>query len=91
MKPVRDDIEAILKSKQREKSDLQLLNAKLVAGIDHLSNQVQDANESLESVCTITLCLLESQCMQIRTEEQDEADKRTISLMGVRTTVGTGA
>lgn len=37
MKKVTDDIESILKNKQREKSDLQNMNAKLVAGVEHLS------------------------------------------------------
>lgn len=83
MKKVTDDIESILKNKQREKSDLQNMNAKLVAGVEHLSKQVQEVNESIESICTITLCLVESQCMQIRAEEQDDIDKQNIALMGV--------
>jgi len=37
LKKVTDDIDAILQNKQREKSDLQNMNAKLVNGIDHLS------------------------------------------------------
>jgi predicted nuclease with TOPRIM domain len=83
MKKVTDDIESILKNKQREKSDLQNMNAKLVAGVEHLSKQVQEVNESIESICTITLCLVESQCMQIRAEEQDDLDKQNIALMGI--------
>jgi molecular chaperone GrpE (heat shock protein) len=82
LEKVTDDIEAILQSKQREKSDLQNMNSKLVAGIEHLSKQVLEVNESIESICTITLCLVESQCMQIRAEEQDDSDKMSISLMG---------
>ena len=39
MQPVREDIEAILKNKQREKSDLQLMNAKLIEGIEQLAAQ----------------------------------------------------
>lgn len=34
MKKVTDDIESILKSKQRERSDLLVMNAKLVAGVE---------------------------------------------------------
>jgi hypothetical protein len=69
------DVEAILQAKQREKSDLQVMNMKLINGIDVLSGQVNEVNESIESICTISLCLLESQCMQVRADEQDEEDK----------------
>ena len=58
------------------------MNAKLVAGVEHLSKQVHDVNESIESVCTICLCLIEGQCMQIRSEEQDDVDKHNIALTG---------
>lgn len=54
------DVEAILQAKQREKSDLQVMNMKLINGIDVLSGQVNEVNESIESICTISLCLLES-------------------------------
>jgi hypothetical protein len=51
------------------------MNMKLINGIDVLSGQVNEVNESIESICTISLCLLESQCMQVRADEQDEEDK----------------
>lgn len=60
------------------------MNAKLVAGVEHLSKQVAEVNESIESVCTICLCLIESQCMQIRSEEQDDSDKKQIALTGMK-------
>lgn len=78
------DLELMLRSQQREKSDLQNLNQKLIDRIDVLTKKVNDVNESIESICTISLCLLESQCMQIRAEEQDDEDKVKIALMGQR-------
>lgn len=36
----------------------------------------------MHNVCTIVLCLIESACMQIRAEEQDDDDKMDIALMG---------
>ena len=58
------------------------MNQKLINGLDKLSKQVNDVNESIESICTVTLCLMESQCMQVRAEEQEDLDKLNISLMG---------
>jgi hypothetical protein len=51
------------------------LNIKLIERIDVLSKKVNQTMESIDSICTITLCLIESQCMQIRAEETDEQDK----------------
>ena len=31
--------------------------------------------ESIQSLSTIVLCLIEAQCMQIRADEQDDDDK----------------
>ena len=45
------------------------MNMKLVNKIEVLTKKVDDVNESIESICTIILCLMESQCMQIRAEE----------------------
>ena len=81
---VTSDMEEILKNKQREKSDLHHFNIKMVKGLETLTQNVKDVNESIESICTITLCLMESQCMQIRAEEQDDEDKKKISLMGAQ-------
>jgi hypothetical protein len=50
--------------------------------LDILTKKVNEVMESVESICTITLCLTESQCMQIRSEEQEEEDKQRIALMG---------
>ena len=58
------------------------MNMKLINKIEVLTKKVDDMNESIESICTIILCLMESQCMQIRAEEQDDIDKQKISLMG---------
>ena len=58
------------------------MNQKLIDRIEVLTKKVDDVNESIESICTITLCLLESQCMQLRSEEQDDQDKVNIALMG---------
>ena len=38
--------------------------------------------DSVHSICTISLCLLECACMQVRIEEQDDQDRESISLMG---------
>lgn len=54
------DLENMLKSQQREKSDLQTMNQKLIDRIDILTKKVDDVNESIESICTISLCLMES-------------------------------
>lgn len=61
---------------------MQNLNQKLINNMDKLSRQVNEVNESIETICTITLCLVESQCMQIRSEEQDDEDKLKIALYG---------
>lgn len=61
------------------------MNNKLVEGIDDLAKKVKDVNESIESICTVTLCLIENQCMQIRADEQDDIDKKNIALMGIKT------
>jgi hypothetical protein len=58
------------------------MNQKLIERIDVLTKRVNEVTESMESVCTISLCLMESQCMQIRAEEQDDEDKQKIALMG---------
>ena len=58
------------------------MNSKLREGVDQLSKQVQEVSESMDSVATISLCLMESQCMQIRAEEQDNEDKQNIYLAG---------
>ena len=43
--------------------------------MDILTKKVNEVMESIESMCTISLCLMESQCMQIRSEEQEDEDK----------------
>ena len=89
---VIDDMQNLLKAKQRERSDLISMNERLVGKIEMLSNKVGDFQEGIESLCTVTLCLMESQCMQIRAEEQDEEDKAKIALMGQKSyTQGGGA
>lgn len=65
-KQTADQIENTLKLNQRQKSDLQTMNMKLVNKIEVLTKKVDELNESIESICTIILCLMESQCMQIR-------------------------
>lgn len=65
-KQTAEQIENTLKLNQRQKSDLQTMNMKLVNKIEVLSKKVDELNESIESICTIILCLMESQCMQIR-------------------------
>ena len=63
LQKVTDDVQLILKSKQREKSDLQNMNQMLMDRIDTLTKKVNEVMESVESMCTISLCLMESQCM----------------------------
>jgi predicted nuclease with TOPRIM domain len=65
-KQTAEQIENTLKLNQRQKSDLQTMNMKLVNKIEVLTKKVDELNESIESICTIILCLMESQCMQIR-------------------------
>ena len=60
---VIDDMQNLLKAKQRERSDLISMNERLVSKIEMLSNKVSDFQEGIESLCTVTLCLMESQCM----------------------------
>lgn len=83
---ITSELDQILKNKQREKSDLQQMNLKLIERIDTLSKKVNETMQSIDSICTITLCLIESQCMQIRAEEVDEMDKAKIALMGSKDT-----
>lgn len=59
----RERIELILKNHQREKSDLQNANMKLINRIGACEKKTDDAMTSLQSMCTVTLCLMESQCM----------------------------
>ena len=72
---LNEEIQKMLKAKQREKSDLISMNERLVGRVDGLSQKVSDFQEGIESMSTLMLCLMESQCMQIRAEEQDEEDK----------------
>jgi len=60
LQKVTDDIQTILKSKQREKSDLQNMNQQLMDRMDILTKKVNEVMESIESMCTISLCLMES-------------------------------
>ena len=82
MNSQRDNIELVLKNNAREKSDLQTQNMKQLNRIDQLQKKVEEFQRSIESLCSISLCLVEAQSMQIRAEEQDEADKLSIALNG---------
>lgn len=64
-----------MKNNFRERSDLQAANLKMLNRIDLFQKVVEDFKESMESLCTLVLCLVESQSMQIRAEEQEEVDK----------------
>ena len=72
---INDDIQNLLKQKQREKSDLINMNERLVQKIEGMSKKVDDFQQGVESMCTVMLCLMESECMSIRAEEQDDLDK----------------
>ena len=79
---LKEELDLILKRHQREKSDLQNANYKLLKRIDQAEKKIQDMLDSVHSICTISLCLLECACMQVRVEEQDDEDRDGISLMG---------
>ena len=79
---VRDRLEHILKTHQREKSDLKNENHKLLNRVIGSEKSITSLFDSMHSVCTVLLCLVEQACMQIRTEEQDDEDKESIALMG---------
>ena len=64
-----------MKQHKREKSDLQNDNQKLLNRVNQTEKSIENILESMHSVCTIVLCLLETSCMQIRAEEQDDEDK----------------
>ena len=72
----------ILKMNSREKADMQTANEKIGKRIQANDKQVEDMLQSIYSLATISLCLIECSCMQIRAEEQDDEDKKGISLMG---------
>jgi len=88
---LKDDLELILKRNQREKSDLQAANMKLVNRIDRAEKKLQDVLDSVQSICTITLCLVECACMQVRVEEQDDEDRNGIALLGRQAADGGGS
>ena len=44
--------------------------------------------ESMHSVCTISLCLIEQNCMSIRAEDEEDEDKKSIALMGRKESEG---
>lgn len=57
---LRDNIELLLKLNAREKSDLQTQNVKQLNRIDNLQKKVEEFAETIESLCTVQLCLIES-------------------------------
>jgi len=60
---MKNKLEQILKGHQREKSDLQNENQKLVGRVILSEKNIESIFDSLHSVCTIILCLIESTCM----------------------------
>lgn len=83
-----DDLQESMKNlmikNSRERSDLQIKSDKQFSRIDNFEKIIEDFKEGMESLCTIILCLTESQSMQIRSEEQDDIDKKNICLLGKR-------
>ena len=57
-------------------------NIKLLNRLDKTEATLSNFNTDLENICTILLCIMEATCMQIRAEEQEDNDKKGISLMG---------
>ena len=43
---------------------------------------IDGMSSSIQNMCTVTLCLMEAVCMQVRAEEQEDEDKKQISLLG---------
>ena len=70
---------------------MQAANIKLVNRIDRAEKRLQDVQDSVHSICTISLCLMECACMQVRVEEQDDEDRDGISLLGRQAGDGIGA
>lgn len=79
-----EQIKLIVAKNNRERSDLQTMNIRQLNRIDFLQKKVEEFNESIESLCTLVLCLTESQSMQLRSEEQDDYDKMDIAMIGKR-------
>ena len=79
---VRDRLEHILKTHQREKSDLKGENHKLLNRVVISEKSITELFDSMHNICTVLLCLVEEACMQIRAEEQEDEDKESIALMG---------
>ena len=59
----------ILKMNSREKADMQTANEKIAKRIQANDKQVEDMLQSIYSLATISLCLIECASMQIRAEE----------------------
>ena len=49
--------------------------------VDEAERVIDGMSNSIQNMCTVTLCLIEAACMQIRVEEQEDEDKKQISLM----------
>jgi hypothetical protein len=62
------------------------VNEKMIKRSDQLAKVVGTFSGSIDSMSTMLLCLMESQCLQIRAEECDEQDKQNIQLIGGKTT-----
>ena len=63
---------------------MQMMNEKILVRINQNDIKVDEMLQSIYSLATISLCLIECTCMQIRAEEQANEDKEKISLMGMK-------
>ena len=60
------------------------INEKMIDKVKMLAKVVGSFSGSIDSISTMLLCLMESQCLQIRAEECDEKDKQNIRLIGTK-------
>ena len=68
----------------REKSDQDTKLNKLSIQSNTAEDRSKEGLSNLKSICQILVSLIEVNCMQIRTEEQEDEDKKGIALMGLK-------
>jgi len=68
----------------REKSDQDTKLNKLSFQSNTAEDRSKEGLSNLKSICQILVSLIEVNCMQIRTEEQEDEDKKGIALMGLK-------
>ena len=83
MIPVRADVEIILKTIQRKKSDDMMRTQVVLDKFDLIKKDFDVISQTVDyTLCPLVNCLLENQCIQMRAEEQDDLDRQKIALYG---------